>query len=115
MADFLDISIMTNYVRETPPENNKLMQIKSRILASAYEAGERVLQLGETDVKLVDNVTNFYLVSEKPITITLSDGTVFEKMTQFVYGGVTPVSVSVSCSCQSSKVTYSAGVRIKSN
>lgn len=89
------------------------MNIKTRILASAYENGERTLQLGEQDVKLVDGVTNFYLISEKPITVTLSDGTVYEKMTQFAYGGENPVSVSVSCGSQQSKVTYSAGVKTK--
>lgn len=91
------------------------MQVKNRILASAFESGERVLQLGEKDVKLVDSVTNFYLVAEKPISITLSDGTVFDKMTQFMYGGANPVSVSISAGCQASKVTYSAGVKVKCN
>lgn len=111
MADFLDVTIMTNYVREIPPENNKLMNQKMRILASAFESGERVLQVGSTDVKLVDNVTNFYLISDKPITITLSDGTVLDKMTQFVYGGENPVSVTVSNQTDQAKIVYSAGLR----
>lgn len=113
MADFLDVTITTNYIRETPPEMNKLMNHKSRILASAYENGERVLQVGATDIKLVDDATNFYLISEKPITITLSDGVSFERMTQFAYGGDKPVSISVSNPNQQTKIVYSAGVRCK--
>lgn len=114
MADFLDTSFMISFVKETPPENYKLMNIKQKLMASAYEGGERTLQAGDSDIKLVDNVTNFYIVSNKPIMITLSDGTVFEKMNQFAYSGETPISVSVSNRDNLTvKVTYAAGLKTK--
>lgn len=43
----------------------------------------------------------------------LNDGTVFENMTQFVYGGENPISVSVSSSANQAKITYSAGLKSK--
>lgn len=60
MADFLDTAFNIAYTRETPAESYKLMNIRQKVMSTAYESGERVLTAGSTDVKLVDNVTNFY-------------------------------------------------------
>lgn len=113
MADFLDTTFIVSYARECPPESYKLLNNKKRIQSSAYEGGERVLQAGDASVKLVDAVTNFYLVAEKPITITLSDGTSFDKMDQFCYSGENPISVSVTNAGNLPvKMTYAGGLRV---
>lgn len=113
MADFLDTTFIVSYSRECPPESYKLLNNKKRTQASAYEGGERVLQAGAASVKLVDSVTNFYLTSEKPITIELGDGTVYNRMDQFCYSGEAPITVSVSNSGNLPvKMTYAAGLRV---
>lgn len=112
MADFLDSTFMVNYVRETPAESYKLMNIKQKVMSSAYEGGERNLQSGASANNIVNNVTHFFLVSSKPIRISLDDGTVFEEIDQFVYGGQRPISVSLeNTSNQAVKINYAAGLK----
>jgi len=112
MADFLDTTFMVNFLRETPAESYKLMNSKQKIIATAYEGGERTLQSGDAEVKLVDNVTHFYLISEKPVTISFSDGKIFEGMQQFVYASDNKISVAVSNPGNlTTKVTYAAGLK----
>ena len=56
---------------------------------------------------LVDNI---YIVSEKNIKITLSNGYEFEKMKQFAYAGESPVSVTITNETQTTnRVVYAAG------
>ena len=104
MADFL-----------TPAECYRLMNITQKMVATAYEGGEKNLKVGEVGAKLVDNVTNFYLVSDKPVTITLSNGIVMENMTQFAYAGEDQISAEVSNNtAYAVKVTYAGGLKYKS-
>ena len=110
MADFLDSAFQVSYLKETPAECYRLMNIKQKLVATAYEGGERNLQAGESNVKLVDNVTNFYLVADKPVTIILSNGLTLEKMTQFAYAGDDLISAEVSNdTAYVVKVTYAGG------
>ncbi len=114
MADFLDADFKVSYRKETPPECYRLMNITQKMVATAYEGGERNLQAGETNSKLVDNVTNFYLVSDKPVTISLSNGVSMENMTQFAYAGEDKISAEVSnTSAYAVKVTYAGGLKYK--
>jgi len=112
MADFLDSAFQVSYLKETPSECYRLMNIKQKMIATAYENGEKHLQVGEHNVKLVDGVTNFYLVSDKPVSITLSNGYTLDNMTQFVYAGEDKISAEVSNTTPYPvKVTYAGGLR----
>jgi hypothetical protein len=112
MADFLDSAFLIKYQKETPAECNTLMNIKQKMVATAYEEGVKNLQVGEVEAKLVDNVTNFYLVADKPVTITLSNGITMENMTQFAYAGEDRISAEVSNNtAYPVKVTYAGGLK----
>ena len=88
------------------------MNIKQKMVATAYEGGEKNLQVGETGAKLVDNVTNFYLVADKPVSITLSNGIALDNMTQFAYAGEDKISAEVSNNTTYPvKVTYAGGLK----
>lgn len=112
MADFLDSAFQVSYLKETPAQCYKLMNVKQKMVATAYENGERNLQAGESNIKLVDNVTNFYLVSDKPVTIILSNGFTLENMTQFAYAGDDKFSAEVSNNtAYVVKITYAGGLK----
>lgn len=114
MADFLDSTFMVNYVRETPAESYKLMNIKQKVMSSAYEGGERNLQPGDSAANVVNNVTHFFMVSTKPVRVSLGDGTVFEEMDQFAYGSERPITVTLENTNQVPvKINYAAGVKSK--
>lgn len=114
MADFLDSTFSVNYVRETPAESYKLMNIKQKVMSTAYEGGERNLQSGESAENIVNNITHFFMVATKPVRITLSSGVVFEAIDQFSYGSSNPISVSIeNTSQQTTKINYAAGLKSK--
>ena len=114
MADFLDSSFQVSYLKETPAQCYKLLNIKQKMVATAFEGGERNLQSGEANIKLVDNVTNFYLVSDKPVSVILSNGFVLENITQFAYAGDDIFSAEVSNNtAYTVKVTYCGGLKYK--
>ena len=89
MSDFLDVQYQVNFLKETPPENYKLMNVKQKVLAGGYINGEKLLQAYEEDVKISEDLTNFYFVSDRPVTLTFEnedgDSFTFEKMQQFSY------------------------------
>ncbi len=115
MADFLDSSFKVSYLKETPAECYRLMNITQKMVATAYEGGEKNLQVGEVGAKLVDNVTNFYLIADKPVSITLSNGITMENMTQFAYAGEDKISAEVSNNtAYTVKVTYAGGLKYQS-
>lgn len=110
MSDFLNSQILVNFVRETPPESLKLMNVTKKQISSSFESGEKVLQSGEGMVNVIGSSTNIYIVSEKNIKITLSNGYEFEKMKQFAYAGESPVSVTITNETQTTnRVVYAAG------
>ena len=112
MADFLDSAFKVSYLKETPAQCYQLMNITQKMVATAYEGGEKNLQVGESNAKLVDNVTNFYLVADKPVTIILSNGIAMENMTQFAYAGEDKISAEVSNNtAYAVKVTYAGGLK----
>lgn len=113
MADYLNSQFLVNFVRETPAENYKLMNMSKKQIASSFENGEKNLQVGDVDVPIIDQSTNIYLISEKPVTITLSNGTIFEDTEQFAYSGKDKISVTISNKGSTVvRVVYAAGTII---
>ena len=116
MTDFLDTTFLVNYVRTAQPETYKLLNAKQKTMATAYESGERSLAAAEVETKLVDSVTNFYLMSSEPVRLTLTNGTVLENMKQFAYASDEPIGVSVTnTSGQIAKLTYASGLKNKTS
>lgn len=112
MSDYLKSQFIITYQRETPPEAYKLMNSVHNDIASSYESGEKTLQVGDKDISIVSNATNFYFMSSKPITVTLSDGKEFIKTQQLAYSGDAPVSVSVSnTDTIAVRIIYAAGTK----
>lgn|SRR5574344_2114888 len=110
MSDFLNSQFQITYVKETPPESIKLMNFIKKQQASSHESGERKLQTTDSEINLVDNSTNIYIASEKPIKIILSSGETFENMEMFAYSGKNKISVSViNTSSVENRVVYAAG------
>ena len=94
--DFLNSQFIINYVRESPPENYKMLSAVKKQSALSYESGEKTLQVGEMDVPLVKESTNIYLVADKPVDLTINTGTVLPDMEQFAYSGKHKISISVT-------------------
>ena len=108
--DFLNTQFQISYIKETPPENLRLMNYIKKQKASCHESGECVLQSNSAELSIIGQSTNFYIISEKPIKITLSSGESFENMEVFAYSGKNKVSVSIANQSQSeNRVMYAAG------
>ncbi len=115
MADFLDATFTITYTKETPAQTYKMMDVSQKMVSRGFEGGEIVLQPKESGVRILDEVTNVYIVAEKPISISVTLGTLeLTDMMQFAYASDLPFSVQISneFETESVKVTYAGGTRV---
>jgi len=94
--DFLNSQFVVNFIRESPPENYKMMSATKKQSALSFENGEKTIQVGESDVPLITASNNVYLVADKPIDININTGTLINDLEQFAYSAKQRISISVT-------------------
>lgn len=110
MSNFLNTNFQVNFVKESPPENLKLMSLIKKQISTSYKSGEKILQSGDKDIALIDLSTNFYIISEKYIDVTLNTGETFKNIEVFAYSSKVPLAVTISNAATSENlISYAAG------
>lgn len=112
MPNKLKSSIVLSFIRETPAESIRLLEKTLTKTTENYEYGEIVLDKNRTEAVLASDVTDFYMVSDRPVTVQIDDGLAeLDDMQIFSHsGGSHTFKVINKDNMQTPKIVYASGI-----